>query len=564
MKNDTIHSNKAPVPRGIMRDDDDKQTFPTPIAGKALENWLSDMGPAGDHIEGTPPLFFLSQIDRHFLLFLSLALILSIASCSHPSESGRRLVIGIGGTLDLGVNNPVLIQRNANVWESFTRLDDSYRPQPQLAESWKSDSTGKVWTLHLRRGVVFQNGDSLDAPLAIANIMRYKTRPAFDYYSVYTWLDSVSTVDRYTIALYFSRPCIDFPNKTGHYFSGIFSPKCFTAEGKLNAPVGCGPYEFVKRETGKYDLMRSFAGYYRGKPCFDTVEFRIIPDPLVRVMALLRGDIDMIAHHGGVLTEHIKLLRANQSVVVDSCDIGVTHYLLFNCASDVFRDPKNREAFSRLLNREELVNLILRGKGVPAHDYFVEGIKVYDRQRFTIKPDTSQISRDAALFRNKPISLVLAQGDMSNWGYKQIAEYLADYYGKLGIHISIESLEGGAWQRATQEGKYAFTLYPLSIPTGTPELFIRALASSKGLAARNTGNRTHYSSPVVDSLLDQAVTASSPSLRDSLYNKILDILASDRPVVPIYHERYYYAYKKGLKNISLDPFLKPDLAVISR
>ncbi|MFA6470419.1 MAG: ABC transporter substrate-binding protein [Candidatus Latescibacterota bacterium] len=497
-------------------------------------------------------------------LALALVTLCALGSCSPHSEKGRRLIIGIGGSLNLGTNNPVYIQRNANVWETFSRLDDSYTPQPFLAESWDSEKNGTIWTLRLRRDVVFHNGDSLNASLAIENIRRFKSRPEFDYYGVYTHLDSVYARDKYTITLAFSRPCVDFPYKIGHYFSGIFSPASFDKDGKITLPIGCGPYQFVKSETGKYDMVKSFDRYFGGKPYFDTIEFRIIPDPLVRVMALIRGDIDMIAHHGGVLPEHLKLLRENSNVVVDSCDIGVTHYLLFNCASEAFRDQKNREAFSSLLNRKEMVDLILRGKGIPAHDYFVEPIRTWDRSRFLELPDTSMISSASALFHNKPITLVLAQGDMSNWGYKQIAEYLADYYGKRGISISIVSLEGGAWQRAIQKGNFSFTLYPLSIPTGTPELFIRALAYSKGLKAGNIGNRTHFSSKDVDSLVDKAITAPSLALRDSLYNRVLDIMAGEKPVVPLYHERYYYAYKKGLKHISLDPFLKLDLSRVSR
>lgn len=495
---------------------------------------------------------------------LALMMLCALVSCAPRSEEGNRLIIGVGGSLNLGTNNPVYIQRNANVWETFTRLDSSFEARPLLAESWNSAKNGTEWTLLLRRDVVFHNGDSLNASLAIDNIRRFRDHPEFDYYGVYTYLDSVYAVDAHTITLVFSRPNVDFPQKTGHYFSGIFSPGAFDRDGKITVPIGCGPYRFVKSETGKYDLMKSFDGYFGGKPYFDEIEFRIIPDPLVRVMALIRGDIDMIAHHGGVLPEHLKLLRSASGVAVDSCDIGVTHYLLFNCAGEAFRDRTSREAFSRLLNRKEMVDLILRGKGIPAHDYFVEPIRAWDRMRFPEIPDTSLNASAAALFREKPLTLVLSQGDMSNWGYTQVAEYLADYFGKMGIRLSIVSLEGGAWQRAIQKGEFSCTLYPLSIPTGTPELFIRALAYSRGLRAKNTGNRTHFSSPVVDSLVESAAVAPSLALRDSLYNRILDIMAREQPVVPLYHERYYYAYRKGLRRVSLDPFLKLDLSTISR
>ena len=81
----------------------------------------------------------------------TLAVLLVAGACSNHTDTGRKLVIGIGGSLNLGVNNPVLIQRNSNVWESFTRLDAACQPQPQLAESWDSDPAAKKWTLRLRR-----------------------------------------------------------------------------------------------------------------------------------------------------------------------------------------------------------------------------------------------------------------------------------------------------------------------------------------------------------------------------------------------------------------------------
>lgn len=503
------------------------------------------------------------MIPRRMIL-VSCVMLIVAGACSNRSDSERRLVVGIGGSLNLGFNNPVLIQRNANVWESLTRLDSAGRPQPQLAESWAADPTATKWTLRLRRDVVFHNGDSLTADLAVANILRYHTHPEFDYYGTYTHLDSVYAAGPLEVSLVFSRPCVDFPNRIGHYFSGIFSPKSFGPDGKLTKPVGCGPYRFVRSVTGQYDLVEAFDRYHGGKPYFNTVEFRIIPDPLVRVMALLRGDIDIVAHHGGVLAEHRGLVSGKADVVIDSCDIGVTHYLFFNCAGGVFRESRARAAFSAMLDRTEIAGRILRGKGVPAHDYFMEGMPEWDRNRFSVHPDSANMSGFARLLGHEPLTLALSQGDASNWGYRQIGEYLADYFGRRGVTVKIVTLEGGAWQRAVANGEFSFALYPLSIPTGTPELFVRALAYSKGLRAGNTGNRTHYSSALVDSLVERAIVASTIRDRDELYNRILDILARECPAIPIYHERYYFAYRKGLRNVRTDPFLKLDLSVVTR
>ncbi len=167
------------------------------------------------------------------------------------------------------------------------------------------------------------------------------------------------------------------------------------------------------------------------------------------------------------------------------------------------------------------------------------------------------------LFGNEPLTLALSQGDASNWGYRQIGEYLADYLGKREFRQDRYTRRRGL-AAGDAEREYSFTLYPLSIPTGTPELFLRSMIYSTGLKVRGTGNRSHYSSALVDSLVDRSIVAPTERERDELYNRILDILAREQPVAPLYHERYYFAYRKGLKNVGTDPFLKLDLSVISR
>jgi ABC-type transport system substrate-binding protein len=140
-----------------------------------------------------------------------------------------------------------------------------------------------------------------------------------------------------------------------------------------------------------------------------------------------------------------------------------------------------------------------------------------------------------------------------------VADYFADYFGRLGVAVRVEALEGGAWQKATQDGKYDITLYPLSMPTGTPELLIRRLAFSEGMRVRSIGNTTHYSSPQIDSLFIEALDAPDAATQERGFNHVLDLLAKEKPFIPLYHERYYYAYRKGLAGVHVDPFLKLDL-----
>ncbi len=490
------------------------------------------------------------------------ATLLFLSACSGNRRPSGKLVIGASGSLNLGSNNPVLIQRNANVWEALTELDDSLTARPQLAESWQAAPDGRQWTLRLKRGVRFHNGDSLTASLVAANVRRLKDHPELDYYSTFVTLTSVAVEDEFTVRLVFSRPMADLPNKTGHYFAGIFSPAAFGPDGKLRTPAGSGPYVFAESRIGQYDRVTAFEQYHGGRPYFREIEFRIIPDPVVRLMSLIRGDIDLIAHHGGVPAPYVSLLKNNPHIVVASQDVAITHYLLFNCARQPFRKVECREALARSLDRTGLVERILQGAGYPARDFLIDRASRWNRNRFPIHPDASEpVKRELrACAGDSPVILLLSQGDLSAWGYRHVADYLADYFGRLGVAIRVEALEGGAWQKATQAGSYDITLYPLSVPTGTPELLIRRLAFSQGMRVRSIGNTTHFSSPQVDSLFTEALNAPDAATQERGFNRILDLLAKEKPFVPLYHERYYYAYRRGLAGVRVDPFLKLDLA----
>ncbi len=483
-----------------------------------------------------------------------------ISGCGSPERSSKTLVIGVPSRLNLGSNNPVMVQRNTNVWETLTDLDHSLVSQPKLATSWQVSADGMNWTFRLRQGVVFHDGAVLNAELVRKNIRRLKEHPELDYYSVYTHLESVEAEDDSTVVCVFSRPIVDLPNKVGHYFAGIFSPASWGEDGKLSAPVGCGPFTYEGGEIGQYDKVAAFSEYYKGKPYFDHVEFRIIPDPVVRIMSLLRGDIDMIAHHGGVPANQRSMLTGKANVKLDSLDVAITHYMLFNCARPPFDNAAARDAFDRILDRDELVTRILSGAGTAAHDYFIEKAVLWDSKRFSIHPDPSLPASDLpAELKTRPLVLLANQGDMNSWGYRRVVDYLVDYCQGADISLSVEVLEGGAWQDATRDGKFDITLYPLSMPTGTPELFIRRLAYSEGMRVRSIGNTTHYSSAVLDSLFEASLGASTLERQQSMFNSILDMLAQEKPVVPLFHERYYFAYRTGLEGVALDPFLKPDL-----
>ena len=502
----------------------------------------------------------MKRLVRRIVLLAALA---AAAACAGPARPGDTLIVGVGGSLNLGANNPVMIQRDANVWETLTELDDALVARPALAESWDMSPDGRIWTFRLRPDVVFHDGTPLTGDLVLKNVRRMTDHPELDYYGSFLRLLSAEAPDARTVRLTFSRPVVDLPSRLGHYFAGIFSPFSFDASGKIIRPIGSGPFVFEESLIGQCDRVKAFGQYRGGKPSFRKVEFRIIPDPIVRVMSLFRGDIDMIAHQGGVPASLVSLLETRPDIVIRSKDVAITHYLLFNCARAPFSDRSMRAAFAGRIDREELVRVILRGAGVPARDFFAGTAVRWNKSRFStgLEPGGSSDTIEKTLKGARLICL-LNQNDVQSWNYRFVADYLADAFSRLGVTIVIEVRESGAWSKAIERGDYDITLYPLSMPTGTPELMIRRLAYSEGMKVRGSGNSTRFASKSFDELFIRALESPDAAIQENRFNDLLDILRRELPIVPLFHEKYFYAYRKGLTGVSVDPFLKMDLGRI--
>lgn len=508
-----------------------------------------------------PQLKKIMKMNRQYLAKYSFILLcLILFSCERRSNE-EKLVIGTNSSLILGNNNPVFVQRNSNVWETLTCLDEDLNPKPAIAESWKSEKNGKRWTLSISKNKYFHNGDLLTPQHIVENLYRFKKHPELDLYGVYTHLDTAYAENR-NVILEFRKACIDYPRKVGHYFAGIFHPKSFDEKGRVTNPIATGNYYLADYRIGKYELVKRFEGYSGEKPEIAEIEFRVISDPVIRLLALARGDIDLIAHQGGVQSYHLDFIKKYPEIRIDSFALGITHYLLFNANSRFFKQKENRVSLDALISRQELVYKVLQYKGYPAYDYFIPTKNLWMKPRFNLESDSKKV-----VFKNisdEEIIILLNQGDVSGWGFRLVAEYISNLMTRYHINTKIKIVEGGAYRKLINKGEYDITLYPLSIPTGTPELFLKNLVYSKGLSARNQSNLTHINDQRLDSLIEMAVYAKDEDEQQAYYSEILDKIAKDCLILPLFHEKYYLAHKSNIKNINLDPFVKMNLSMLKR
>jgi ABC-type transport system substrate-binding protein len=188
---------------------------------------------------------------------------------------------------------------------------------PELAKSWEVLDEGRTYVFNLVEGVKFHDGTDFNAHAAKWNVDRILD-PAVNAWvrPYYTEVERVDVVDTSTLRVRMKEPSGALPIALAGYFQGIpmISPIAYEKYGKdwIRHPVGTGPYIFKEWIPGSRVVLKKNPRYFKpGLPYLDTLEFRIINDPLMASTALQSGEIDFMAR---VPIEHVAALERSPDI----------------------------------------------------------------------------------------------------------------------------------------------------------------------------------------------------------------------------------------------------------
>jgi peptide/nickel transport system substrate-binding protein len=237
---------------------------------------------------------------------------------------------------------------------------------PHLAESWEASADASTWTFKLRRGVEFHSGKTLNAEDVIASINHHRgmgTKSAAA--SIVKSIADVHADGPDVVVFRLDRGNADFPSILSDYHLCIGPAK----DGKIDwtAGDGCGPYRIDHFEPGVQTQLTRNSGYWRDdRAHFDAVRILTLLDPAARINALTTGEVDVIDR---VDLKTVHRLKDSPAVVVHSV-AGTQHYTFaMSCNRPPFTDVNVRLALKYAINREELLDKILRGYGEVGNDH---------------------------------------------------------------------------------------------------------------------------------------------------------------------------------------------------
>ena len=494
-----------------------------------------------------------------------------------------------GGTVfltmwsDIENLNPVITRDSYSglitnvVFSGLVRWTEDSDLVGDLAEEWELSEDQKSITFHLRRGVVWHDGEPFsaeDVEFFLQSLM-HPDYPGVFFSEVNTIVGAqafregetdevpgIEVLDEHTIRI--TTVDVDatlLPNLVRgvipkHILEDVPISNWQTHDFNLN-PVGTGPFSFTRYESGQYVELDAFDDYFLGRPMIDKIIWQI-GDQDSMLAAFMNREVD----HVSVPVAEVESLEGLDFAEIHSYASGY-QWLGLNLAQERFQDRNVRQAIAYAINRRQIVSGPLRGYGFIVNSPFSPDSIVYNPNiaEYAFDPDRARQLLDEAGWtlnddgvREKDgeifeITLIYPTGNLVRMQSAPLVQLGLD---AVGIKTEIRSLDfstlvsriqpGG---RPVEAGDYDLFLMGLGFYLD-PDISI--LFHSR-FAWPDGWNLTAYNNPEVDRLLEKGMQYVDPEERRPYYQELSAVIAEDVPVVYLYATEDVVAINQRVRNV---------------
>jgi peptide/nickel transport system substrate-binding protein len=427
---------------------------------------------------------------------------------------------------------------NRLLYSRLVDFDERARPSPSLAD-WQQ-LTPQHYRFRLReQRPRFHDGTALTAT-DVAATYRSILAPGSTspHATTLRLITRIEVIDEATIDFHIARPDPLFP---GYLVIGILPAAGIAAGVPFHQqPLGSGPFRFLDwPEPGQLRLQR--VGDRQ------QIEFLHIGDPTVRVLKLLRGEVDLLQND----------LPAELLTYLDEQpDIDVMHgpgsnfaYIGFNLVTPPTADIRVRRAVAHAIDRDAIVAYVLGGSARPAAallppDHWA-GNSVL--QPPAHDPELSrQLLQDAGYDDANP--LVLDYKTSTDPVRVRIATVIQQQLAGVGINLHLSSYDWGTFFGDIKAGR--FQMYSLAwVGIKTPDIFRYAFHSAS--LPPEGANRGRLANPGIDTLIEAAEQGVTLDAQAEYYRQVQARLLEALPYVPLWYEDHVVAMRQGISGYRL-------------
>lgn len=441
---------------------------------------------------------------------------------------------------------------------------------PDLAERWDISEDGTTYTFRLHPEAKFHDGTPVTASDVKWSIDRV-TDPELASPVAHQYLDDivgvgarldgnasevsgVQVVDEQTIRFTIDAAKAYFMAKLT-YPSGFVLDQANVESGDdwFENPNGTGPFTLAEYKVGETIRLGRNEHYHLGPPHLDEVE--MILSGGSRMILFENDEIDVTGVSLADLERVLDPTSELNPLVHDYPARFSTSYIGLNAEQPPLDDPKFRKALNLAVNRDEIAQVVYEGAVRPAKTIIPPRFPSYNPNLnpYPYDPEEARRLLAESSYGADPDSiprLILSiSGSLGAAVPLGLEVILQAWEKELGLQVEIQQTEWATFLEDINDKKYQMYSIAWAADYPDPENFLDLLFHSE-----SEGNRSNYSNPQVDALLEEARVEKDTAARFEQYNRIEEMILEDAPWVLLWNdEDWYFLIKSHVQDYYLLP-----------
>ncbi|WP_017729295.1 ABC transporter substrate-binding protein [Halalkalibacterium ligniniphilum] len=425
---------------------------------------------------------------------------------------------------------------------------------PWLAESWDISEDERSYTVQLREGIKWHDGNELTAS-DVQFTYEYLSQHGFLWGDT-SMVNRVEIIDQTTVVFQLNEPYAPFveevmgmiPIIPEHIWSDVQDPKSYREEG---AAVGTGPYTLQRhqQESGQY-LFKANRDYFKGEPLIEEISYIKVNN---RALALKNNDIDAIWTNN--FNEMQELKNAGYQVM-ESDPHGSIVRMVFNMEDELLSQKELRHAIAYALDRATIAEKVLGGNVVvgspgvipPGSPWYNPATKQYDfhlEKANELLDKLGYHDRNEDGIRETPDGQDLAFTLMVSTDERD-AQLVQDMLKQAGIKVNVQKVDMATFSASLDESKYDMAITSHIGVSGDPDFLRRWFTNAEYNELASHGSVLENEE--FNRLAEKQLRIADFEQRKQVVDELQDVIAEEIPTLALYHRPFYWMYNEDQFN----------------
>ncbi len=459
--------------------------------------------------------------------------------------------------------------------EVKTLDDGTSEIEGSLAEDWEISDDGLVYTFHLRQGVLFSNGEELEADDVLYTIDRManperlaKNTDCMDMIKgVQDMLDGkidtvegvgVEIIDKYTVAItleqayapflanlcvpgfsIYNREAGDAADEAG---DGIQSSK-FGVDPEYT--VGTGPFTLKEWKVNDHIYLEANENYWKGTPSIDGVLITVVPDNDTRKMMFENGEIDL--YDLDYAREQIPYYTESEEYkdrIISKPRLS-TYYYSINENIEPFQDVRVRKAVQMAINRQEILDTLYASAGEVANGIFPPGLIAYNEELDEIPYDpeaAKELLEEAGYPDGFEMEITQTTDSTDTLSLNELVQ---SQLAEVGIKVTINQMDEATWLDVRSNGELPMYQTVWSADFNDPDNFIYTFFSPENTVARSFN---YYNTEAMEKVVEARFMTDEDERIEAYQELEKEIIQDDAAWIPLFHLQHLWVKSERLKS----------------